>query len=99
MIENRPAALLADPAYFTLPTRRSTPGLGAETPIELFLIQALARENLFPQSQMLIMEDGGTFPAWYHLWNDPKFRKRTGLVTQADLHFPLTAAHGGAVGR
>jgi len=61
---------------------------GAETPIELFLIQGLAKENLFPQSQMLIMEDGGIFPAWYHLWNDPKFRTTTGLVTEADLYFP-----------
>lgn len=61
---------------------------GAETPIELFLIQALAKENLFPQSQMLIMEDGGTFPGWYHLWNDPKFRQSRGVVTDADLYFP-----------
>lgn len=61
---------------------------GAETPIELFLIQALAKESLFPQSQMLIMEDGGVFPALYHLWNDPKFRTTTGLVTEADLYFP-----------
>jgi hypothetical protein len=61
---------------------------GAETPIELFLIQALARERLYPQSQMLIMDDGATYPAWYHAWSDPKFRKTTGLVTEADLYFP-----------
>jgi hypothetical protein len=61
---------------------------GAETPIELFLIQALAKENLFPQSQMLIMDDGATFPSWYHLWSDVEFRHSAGLVTEADLYFP-----------
>ncbi len=47
---------------------------GAETPIELFLLQALAREKLFPETQMLIMEDGATFPAYYNLWQDIEFR-------------------------
>lgn len=61
---------------------------GAQTPIELFLIQALAKENLFPECQMLIMEDGATFPALYHLWQDVEFRHSSGLVTEADLYFP-----------
>lgn len=61
---------------------------GAETPIELFLIQALAKEKLFPESQMLIMDDGATFPSWYHLWQDVEFRHSAGLVTEADLYFP-----------
>lgn len=61
---------------------------GAETPIELFLIQALAKEKLFPESQVLIMDDGATFPSWYHLWQDVEFRHSAGLVTEADLYFP-----------
>jgi hypothetical protein len=61
---------------------------GAETPIELFLIQALAKENLFPLCQMLIMDDGAVFPSWYHLWQDIEFRHTSGLVTEADLYFP-----------
>ncbi len=61
---------------------------GAETPIELFVIQALAKEKLFPVCQMLIMNDGSTFPSWYHLWNDLEFRHTDGLVTEADLYFP-----------
>jgi hypothetical protein len=61
---------------------------GAETPIELFLIQTLAKENLFPESQMLIMEDGTTFPSWYHLWQDTEFRQSAPIVTEADLYFP-----------
>lgn len=61
---------------------------GAQTPIELFLVQALAKESLFPESQMLIMEDGATFPALYHLWQDVEFRHSSGLVTEADFYFP-----------
>ncbi|MBR0948350.1 endonuclease domain-containing protein [Bradyrhizobium liaoningense] len=60
---------------------------GAETPIELFVIQALAKEKLFPACQILIMTDGATFPSWYHLWNDVEFRHTDGLVTEADLFF------------
>lgn len=61
---------------------------GAETPIELFVIQALAKEKLFPLCQMLITSDGATFPSWYHLWNDVDFRHTDGLITEADLFFP-----------
>jgi hypothetical protein len=61
---------------------------GAETPIELFLIQARAKKKLFPESQMLIMDDGATFPSWYHLWQGVEFRHSEGLVTAADLYFP-----------
>jgi hypothetical protein len=60
---------------------------GTETPIELFLLQALAKEGLFPQCQMLIMDDGATFPSWYHLWGDIEFRHSRGLVTEADFFF------------
>lgn len=61
---------------------------GAETAIELFLIQALARERLYPECQMLIMEDGATFSSLYHLWQDIEFRHSAALVTEADLFFP-----------
>jgi hypothetical protein len=61
---------------------------GAETPIELFVIQALAKEKLFPACQMLVMDDGATFPSLYHLWSDVEFRHSDGLVTEADLFFP-----------
>jgi hypothetical protein len=62
---------------------------GAETPIELFLIQALAKDTLFPENQMLIMEDGAIFPSLYHLWQDVEFRHSDGLITEADLYFPV----------
>jgi hypothetical protein len=60
----------------------------AESPIELFLIQELARRGLFPQVQMLIMGDGSTFPSLYDLWKDIEFRHMPGLLTEADLFFP-----------
>jgi hypothetical protein len=61
---------------------------GAETPIELFLIQALAKENMFPESQTLIMNDGTTFPALFHLWRDAKFRNSADVISSVDLYFP-----------
>jgi hypothetical protein len=36
---------------------------GVETPIELFLVQELARHGLHPSIQMLIMADGNTYPS------------------------------------
>lgn len=61
---------------------------GAETPIELFLLEGLARANLFPECQVLIMNDGAVFPSLYHLWQDIEFRHADALVTEADLYFP-----------
>lgn len=61
---------------------------GAETPIELFLIQALAKEKLFPQCPMLIMEDGTAFPSLFHLWRDSRFRKNVEIISEVDLYFP-----------
>ena len=60
---------------------------GAKSPIELFLIQELARRGQFPQLQILIMEGGAAFPSWYHLWKDLEFRHAPGLITEADLYF------------
>jgi hypothetical protein len=61
---------------------------GAESPIELFLLQELARHGHHPAIQMLILADGGLFPSWYHLWQDMEFRHSPDLVTEADLFFP-----------
>jgi len=61
---------------------------GADSPIELFLIQELARRGHHPQLQMLIMENGGTYPSFYDLWGDIEFRWSHAAVTEADLFFP-----------
>jgi hypothetical protein len=60
---------------------------GADSPIELFLIQELARRGHHPQLQMLIMENGGTYPSFYNLWGDLEFRYSHAAVTEADLYF------------
>ncbi|NML08034.1 hypothetical protein [Sphingomonas sp. G-3-2-10] len=60
---------------------------GTETPIELFLMQELARHGLFGVPPMLVMEDGGLFPSWYHLWQDLEFRDAPGLISEVDLYF------------
>lgn len=60
---------------------------GAESPIELFLTQYLALHGCHPAIQMLIMDNGSTYPSWYHLWKDLEIRHAPGLVTEADLFF------------
>ena len=40
------------------------------------------------ESQMLIMNDGTTFPSLFHLWRDPNFRKSEDIITSVDLYFP-----------
>lgn len=61
---------------------------GVETPIELFLMQELARHGLYPQPQILVMRDGGLFPSWYNLWQDMDFRHTPETLTEIDLYFP-----------
>lgn len=61
---------------------------GTETPIELFMVQYLALQGFHPAIQMLIMDDGATYPSWYHLWKDIEFRHAPGLITEVDLFFP-----------
>lgn len=60
---------------------------GVETPIELFLMQELARHGVYGVPQMLVMEDGGLFPSWYHLWQDLEFRNAPALISEVDLYF------------
>lgn len=60
---------------------------GAESPIELFLLQALLRENLAPLLQISLFEDGSTHPSLYDLWAQD-LRDVPGLITEADMFFP-----------
>lgn len=59
---------------------------GADSPIELFMLQSLLREGLTPHLQMLIFDNGSVYPSFYSLWaqalNDvPDF------ITEADMFF------------
>lgn len=60
---------------------------GAESPIELFLLQALLRDGITPQLQMLIYEDGTTYPSFYDLFA-AELAEEPQLVTEADMYFP-----------
>lgn len=61
---------------------------GADSPIELFLIQALAARNLYPQIQTLIFETGDVFPSFYEMIEEQNLTEETTLITEADLYFP-----------
>ena len=61
---------------------------GTGSPIELFLFQELARRQFHPQLQILVMDDGSTFPSLYDLWGDLDFRYSEGLVSEVDMFFP-----------
>jgi hypothetical protein len=76
--------LLYRPFYEAVPRRV----WGAESPIELFLMQELLRRGLDPQPQVLFTDDGGCHSSLYHLWKDVEFRHAPGIVTEADFFFP-----------
>lgn len=60
---------------------------GTDSPIELFLIQALAQEGLFPDIQTLIFKDGTIFPNFYEMVNSLKLKNQGHLITEPDLYF------------
>lgn len=61
---------------------------GAESPIELFLFQALLQRGLSPSLQMLFFSDGSVFPSLYHFWADASAEEIPELITEADMYFP-----------
>lgn len=61
---------------------------GCDSPIELFLIQGLAKRNLFPVIQTLIFKDGKIFDNFFHMIEEGVFVKGDELITEADLYFP-----------
>lgn len=60
---------------------------GAESPIELFLLQALLRRGLSPTLQMLLFEDGTTYPSLYNLWAE-NLEEVPGFISEVDMFFP-----------
>jgi hypothetical protein len=60
---------------------------GADSPIELFLLQGLLREGLSPQLQMLLYDDGSAYPSFYDLMA-AELAEEPGLITEADMYFP-----------
>jgi hypothetical protein len=61
---------------------------GCDSPIELFLIQALAEKNLFPIIQTLIFKNGYIFDNFFEMIKNNIFIKGDELITEVDLYFP-----------
>lgn len=60
---------------------------GCDSPIELFLLQALDSIGLNPEMQTIICEDGFTVPTFHKLWENQKSRRRLKTITEADFYF------------
>ncbi len=61
---------------------------GCDSPIELFLLQALNSLCLKPKIQMHIFSDGTVFPSLQSMWEDGKRTKSLAkTITEADFYF------------
>jgi hypothetical protein len=61
---------------------------GCDSPIELFLIQALAKRGHFPVIQTLIFKNGEIHDNFYDMISKGIFIKGDELITDVDLFFP-----------
>ena len=61
---------------------------GCDSPIELFLLQAMGYIGLEPELQTMICEDGSTVSHLHALWENKKSRRRLKVITEADFYFP-----------
>lgn len=61
---------------------------GCDSPIELFLLQAMNSIGLAPDIQTFICHDGFTAPSFHKLWENQRSRKRMKAITEADFYFP-----------
>jgi hypothetical protein len=60
---------------------------GADSPIELFLIHALANKQLFPKIQTSIFRDGSIYANFYDMVSAFNVKEEHHLITTADLYF------------
>lgn len=61
---------------------------GCDSPIELFLLQAMSQIGLHPKIQMLIYPDGSIFPSLQSMWEGGVRTKKLGkIITEADFFF------------
>jgi len=61
---------------------------GVDSPIELFLMQAMIDNGLSPTPQYLIYNDGRAFPCFHDMFLDDSFSDDQTLITEADFYFP-----------
>lgn len=61
---------------------------GCDSPIELFLLQAMNQVGLNPKIQTLIFPDGTTFPSLHSMWEGSlRTKKLAKIITEADFFF------------
>lgn len=60
---------------------------GADSPIELFVIQYLASKNIYPEIQTMIFEDGSIFPSLYDMISENRRNSEIRMITEVDLYF------------
>ena len=60
---------------------------GCDSPIELFLLQAMSSIGLKPVLQVIICGDGEILPNFHKLWENQKSRRRIKTITEADFYF------------
>lgn len=61
---------------------------GCDSPIELFLLQAMSQIGLHPKIQMLIYPDGSIFPSLQSMWESGvRTKKLAKVITEADFFF------------
>lgn len=61
---------------------------GCDSPIELFLVQGLAKRGLFPIIQTMVFKDGSVFANFFDMIKSGAFIKGDELITEVDLYFP-----------
>lgn len=61
---------------------------GCDSPIELFLLQAMSNLGLNPKIQTIIFRDGSTFPSIQFMWESGlRTKKMANVITEADFFF------------
>jgi hypothetical protein len=60
---------------------------GLDSPIELFLAQAMAKFGLLPTIQTLVFRDGTIYPNFYEMTTFPGRIREERLLTSADFYF------------
>ncbi len=61
---------------------------GADSPIELFVLQGLSRYGFYPEIQTLIFDDGSIYPNYYEMVNQDSWIKGRIRTTELDIFFP-----------
>lgn len=61
---------------------------GVDSPIELFLAHAFAKESLYPDMQMVVLDDGRMYPSFFHMFGSGEKVGEAKMITEIDFYFP-----------